>query len=74
MLLLNIIITDDTVIIPDGFLPFGVSYGDSTVPEALDGTTDVIELGTDVVIFDSRQNRLYVSYMHICLNPSSIIF
>ena len=50
-----------TVIIPTGFLPFGSAHGDSTVPTRDDDSTEEIQLGTDIVIFGSRQNRLYVS-------------
>ena len=50
------------MIIPTtGFLPFGSAHGDSTVSNTDDGSTDEIELKTDIVIFDSRQNKLYVS-------------
>ena len=47
--------------IPQSFLPFGSDHGDLTVPVDDDGSTDEIILGTDVVIFGSRHNRLYVS-------------
>lgn len=50
-------------VIPEGFLPFGPAY-DSPVPTQDDGSSMEIQLVTDVVIFGSRQNRLYVS---ICL-------
>ena len=33
-----------------------------TVPVVDDGSTDEIILGTDIVIFGSRHNRLYVSH------------
>ena len=49
---------NDTVI---GFLPFGSAHGDSTAPMLDDGSTNGIQLGTDIVIFGSHQNRLYVS-------------
>ena len=47
--------------IPEGFLPFGSAYGDSAVPRVDDGSTDEVRLGTDVVIFGTRNDRLYVS-------------
>jgi hypothetical protein len=47
--------------IPQSFLPFGSDHGDLTAPVVDDGSTDEIILGTDVVIFGSRHNRLYVS-------------
>ena len=47
--------------IPRSFLPFGSDHGDLTAPIFDDGNTDEIILGTDVVIFGSRHNRLYVS-------------
>ena len=47
--------------IPRSFLPFGPDHGDLTVPISDDGYTDEISLGTDVVIFGSSHNRLYVS-------------
>ena len=46
---------------PIGFLPFGPAHGDSRVPSEDDGSTGEIRLGTDIVIFGSRRNRLYVS-------------
>ena len=57
------------VVIPDGFLPFGSVYGDFVVRRDDDVSTEEIALGVDVVIFGSRQNRLYVSlhYPHTCL-------
>ena len=58
---MNYFLDNATVIIPTGFLPFGSAYGDSTVPTSDDGSTEEIQLGTDIVIFGSRQNRLYVS-------------
>ena len=48
--------------IPQSFLPFGPDHGDLTAPVVDDGSTDEIILGTDVVIFGSRHNRLYVSH------------
>ena len=51
------------MIIPAGFLPFGSAHGDSRVPRFDDGSTGEIQLGTDIVIFGSRQNRLYVSHI-----------
>ena len=53
-----------TDIVSASFLPFGPAHGDSRVPIALDGSTAAILLGTDIVIFGSRRNRLYVS--HTC--------
>jgi hypothetical protein len=47
--------------IPQSFLPFGSNHGDLTAPVHDDGSTDEITLGTDVIIFGSRHNRLYVS-------------
>ena len=47
--------------IPQSFLPFGSDHGDLTAPVFDDGSTGEIILGTDVVIFGSRHNRLYVS-------------
>ena len=47
---------------PAGFLPFGSAHGDTRVPTSDDGSTSEIRLGTDIVIFGSRQNRLYVSH------------
>ena len=44
-----------------GFLPFGPIHGDSRVPTRDDDSTGEIQLGTDIVIFGSRQNGLYVS-------------
>lgn len=59
-----------TIIIPSGFLPFGFTYGDFRVPTSLDGSTEGIQLETDIVIFGSRQNRLYVSFtLFIIINP-----
>ena len=43
-----------------GFLPFGFVHGDSRGPTSDDGSTGPIQLATDVVIFGSRQNRLFV--------------
>ena len=52
-----------TVPIPSDFLPFGSTYGDSTVPRGDDEATAEIQLiGADVVIFGSRRNSLYVSH------------
>ena len=50
-------------IIPAGFLPFGFAHGDSRGPTSDDGFIGAIQLATDVVIFGSRQNRLYVRYI-----------
>ena len=54
---------NDTTIIPAGFLPFGFAHGDSRGPTSDDGFIGAIQLATDVVIFGSRQNRLYVRYI-----------
>ena len=43
------------------FLPFGPAHGDSRVRTVNDGSSEEIHVGTDIVIFGSRQNRLYVS-------------
>ena len=45
-------------------LPFGTGRGDSIVPRVDDGSTGVIQLGTDVVISGSHQNRLYVRHIY----------
>ena len=47
--------------IPRSFLSFGPDHGDLTAPVNDDGNTDEIILETDVIIFGSRHNRLYVS-------------
>ena len=47
--------------IPESFLPFGPAYGDSALRGVDDGSSDEIRLGTDVVIFGTRNDRLYVS-------------
>ena len=52
---------NDTITSTSNFLPFGRVYGDSTAPMLDDGYTDEIQLGTDIVIFGSHHNRLYVS-------------
>ena len=49
------------IVIPDGFLPFGTDFGDSLAPREDDGSSEAVRLTTDVIIFGSRQNRLYVS-------------
>ena len=46
------------------FLPFGPAYGDSRVRTVDDGSSEEIQVGIDIVIFGSRQNRLYVSRIH----------
>ena len=51
----------DGVDIPEGFLPFGLAYGDSVVPSVDDGSSEEIQLETDVFIFGSRGDSLYVS-------------
>ena len=56
-----------TVIFPTGFLPFGSAHGDSTGPIRDDDSTEEIQLETDIVIFGSHQNRLYVSHILISL-------
>jgi hypothetical protein len=55
-------IDNTTMIVPTGFLPFGSAHGDSMVPTALDGSTGEIQLETDIILFGSGQNRLYVSF------------
>ena len=47
--------------IPDNFLPFGPMYGDTVIPPIDDGSSKEIQLGTDVIIFGTRNSRLYVS-------------
>ena len=54
-------------IISIDFLPFGTAHGDTRVPIIDDGSTGGIQLGTDVLIFGARQNRLYVSCIHTIL-------
>ena len=49
------------IILISDFLPFGTAHGDTRVPTIDDGSTGGIQLGTDVIIFGTRQNRLYVS-------------
>ena len=44
-------------------LPYGSAHGDSTLPRSDDGYSNEIRLGTDVVIFGSSYNGLYVSLM-----------
>ena len=53
--------TVNDIQIPRSFLPFGPDREDLTVPTSDDGTTDEIILRTNVVIFGSSHNRLYVS-------------
>lgn len=50
------------IVVPDGFLSFGA--GDSVLPIGDDESSQAILLATDVVIFGSHQNKLYVS----CIN------
>ena len=64
----TLMIDNASVIIPTGFLPFGSAHGDSTVPTSESGSTEEIQLGTDIVIFGSRQYRLYVSYIIILVS------
>ena len=52
---------NETVAIPEGFLPFGPMYGDAVILHVDDGSSEAIKLGTDIVIFGSRSNTLYVS-------------
>ena len=47
--------------VPDGFLPFGTGFGDSLVPTEDDGSSEEIQLGTDVILFGSRQSSLFVN-------------
>ena len=56
------ICTENRTGIPLSFLPFGYDHGDLTAPSVDDGNTDEIVLGTDIVIFGSRHNHLYVSH------------
>ena len=56
-----IITGNATVMIPDGFLPFGLLNGDTAITRVDDGSTEEVQLGTDVIIFGSRNSRLYVS-------------
>ena len=46
--------------IPEGFLPFGSAFGDSALRGVDDGSSEEIQLGADVFIFGTRNNRLYV--------------
>ena len=53
-----------------GFLPFGLVSGDSFGPRINGWSSEEIRLGTDVVIFGSRQNRLYDSnqfFLSVCI-------
>lgn len=43
------------------FLPFGIKYGDVTLTDVDDGSSEEIVLATDAVIFGSIQDRLFVS-------------
>ena len=45
------------------FLPFGTASGDFIGPRRDDGSTGVIQLGTNVVVSGSHQNRLYVRHL-----------
>ena len=56
-------IDNSNVVIPTGFLPFGSAHGDSRVPTSDDDSTEEIQLGTDIIILGSRQNKLYVSFI-----------
>ena len=47
--------------IPEGFLPFGSAFGDSALRGVNDGSTGGIQVGTDVIIFGTRNNLLFVS-------------
>ena len=50
-----------TSVIPENFLPFGPMYGDTIIPPVDDGSSEEIQLGYDVIIFGTRNDRLYVS-------------
>ena len=54
---------NDTAITQSDFLPFGFAHGDSRGPTTDDGFIGAIQLATDVVIFGSRQNRVYVRHI-----------
>ena len=58
--------------IRDGFLPFGPAHGDSVVPRTDDESSEEITLGTHIVLFDLRQDRLYVSHM-ICMSLATTL-
>ena len=49
------------MVIPEGFLSFGSVYGDSAIHGVDDGSSEEIQLGTDVIIFGYRNGSLYVS-------------
>ena len=50
------------MVVPDNFLPFGPLYGDAVVPIIDDDSSEGIRLVSDVVIFGTVGNRLYVSW------------
>ncbi len=62
----------DPVGIPESFLPFGIAYGDSVLRDVDDGSSEEILLGTDVIIFGTRNNRLYVSLKCIVSDRFSV--
>ena len=64
----NIIFLTQGNVTRDSFLPFGPAHGDLTAPRVDDGTSQAIQLTTDIVIFGSRRNRLYVSSLHNRVN------
>ncbi len=53
------------MVIPDNFLPFGLMYGDTVIPPEDDGSSEEILLETDVIIFGTQNNSLYVSLVPI---------
>ena len=63
--LLSLFSDNVTSVIPENFLPFGPTYGDTVVPHVDDGSSEEIRLDPDVIIFGTRNNRLYVSYNFI---------
>lgn len=67
------IIDNDSGSIPDYFIPFGFAHGDSTVPRTDDGSSEVIVLNTDIVLFGSNHRRLYVSCRTSILSACSSI-
>ena len=44
------------------FIPFGMEHGDRRLPRVDDESSDEIVLSTEVVIFGSTQDRLFVSH------------
>ena len=67
---LHLFPVNTTVVIPDNFLPFGLMYGDSVIPPIDDGSSQEVLLGTDVIIFGSRNSRLYVSLYSVKIGYS----